>query len=86
MGEMPRILICNCERSMTLDGKVIGKALGQDELKVHTNLCRRDMAAFEAAAGTDGPLLIGCTQEAPLFSEIIEEEGLPANCKVRHYS
>ncbi|MBA4783679.1 MAG: 4Fe-4S binding protein [Rhizobiales bacterium] len=78
MGEVPRLLICNCEKSMVLDGAAIGKALGTEALRVHSNLCRMELAAFEKEAGKDGALIVACTQEAPLFSEIIDEGNLAA--------
>lgn len=81
MGDTPRILICNCEKTMTLDGKAIGAALGLGELKVHTNLCRRDLSSFEKNAEEEGKLIVACTQEAPLFSEVIDEGGLSANAR-----
>ncbi len=75
MGETSRVLVCNCEKTMELDGAALGDALGVGALKVHTNLCRRDLSAFEREAVGEGELVIACTQEAPLFGEIIEEEG-----------
>lgn len=81
MGDMPRVLICNCEKTMSLDGKAIGEAIGVGELKVHTNLCRRDLSAFEKGAEGEGQLIVACTQEAPLFSEVIDESGLAAEAR-----
>lgn len=81
MGEMPRVLICNCEKTMTLDGKAIGRALDLGDLPVHTNLCRRDLGVFEREAEGGGELIVACTQEAPLFSEIIEEGDFAVNTR-----
>ena len=68
-----RVLICNCERTMALDGGALGRALGEDgALTVHSHLCRAGIQAFENSL--DGtPMLVACTQEAPLFSEVAEE-------------
>ena len=68
-------LICNCEKSMALDGKAIGKALDIGELPVHSYLCRSEIDKFEAALTGDAPLCVGCTQESPLFAEIAAEAG-----------
>ncbi len=67
-------LICNCNRTMPLDGKALARALksGQPPV-VHTELCRKHLAAFEAAVKNGGDLVVACTQEAPLFSELHEE-------------
>lgn len=69
------IMVCNCERTMSIDGDRLGAALGCDPLKVHSHLCRTEIARYEAALGQDRPLLVACTQEAPLFREIAEETG-----------
>jgi len=66
---------------MTLDGKAIGAVLGLGELKVHTNLCRRDLSSFEQNVEEDGKLIIACTQEAPLFSEVMDEGRFSADAR-----
>ncbi len=74
-----RLLICNCNKTMPLDGKALGNALGRDAPYVHSELCRRHIAAFEGAAKSGDDLVVACTQEAPLFSELYEQwrgEGL----------
>ena len=67
-------LVCNCNKTMTLDGKALGAALRQGAaVPVHTELCRRHLAAFESAVKSGNDLVVACTQEAPLFSELREE-------------
>jgi ferredoxin len=68
-----KILLCNCAKTMSVDGAAIGTALGDNALVVHTQLCRTDIAAYETALDGDEPLLVACTQEAPLFSEVAAE-------------
>lgn len=75
-----RVMLCNCERTMTLDGKAIAKALGaDDEPEICSHLCRTEVARFADALNTDEPLLVACTQEAPLFRELAEEAGKGGN-------
>lgn len=69
----PRILLCNCEKTMRLDAHRIA-GLEKDHI-IHTQLCRAQMTSFEKALATGEPLLVACTQEAPLFQEIAEERG-----------
>lgn len=69
----PRILLCNCQRTMRLDAKRIAGI--DDDTPIHSHLCRSQLAAFETALAGDAPLLVACTQEAPLFSEIAEDAG-----------
>ncbi len=66
-------LVCNCEKTMELDGAKIAKALDLDGLKVHTHLCRTELSEFENALAKSDDILVACTQEAPLFAEITDE-------------
>ncbi len=69
-------LICDCERTMPLDAAALTRALGLSAPPgIHTQLCRSQLDSFRAAAGDGAPMLVGCTQEAPLFDETLEEMG-----------
>ncbi|MHA1537991.1 MAG: 4Fe-4S dicluster domain-containing protein [Alphaproteobacteria bacterium] len=63
-----QILVCDCEGTMKLDPKALAKGLG-GEVKVNTQLCRAQIDNFEAALAAGTPVLVACTQEAPLFAE-----------------
>jgi heterodisulfide reductase subunit A-like polyferredoxin len=64
-------LICNCNRTMPLDGKALARALKLDTpFAVQSELCRRHVSAFEAAVKNGDDLVVACTQEAPLFTEL----------------
>jgi ferredoxin len=62
-------LICNCNQTMPLDPKALGQALDED-LSLHTTLCRRDAPAFQKACRSRDDLVVACTQETRLFSEL----------------
>jgi ferredoxin len=64
-----QVLICDCEGTMPLDGKALAKALDGKELAVNHQLCRTQLDTFRKAGGDGTPLLVACTQEAPLFLE-----------------
>ncbi len=69
--ERRKLLLCNCNRTMPLDGKAVAGALELDEAPhIHSELCRRHIAAFEAAVKSGDDLVVACTQEAPLFTEL----------------
>lgn len=69
-----KVLVCNCEKTMALDGKRLSQALGIAEpATIHNHLCRSQIPVFEANLAGDEPLLVCCTQESPLFSEVAEE-------------
>ena len=78
-----KIMLCNCGKSMPLDGTTINEACGQADAgsDVATSLCRtqqdRLTAAMEAI-GADEQLLVACTQEEKTFKDIASELGKPA--------
>lgn len=68
-----RIMVCNCQKTMEIDGQKLGAALGQDgPLSVHTELCRGGLDAFRKAAVSGEDVHVACTQEAPLFLEVAD--------------
>ncbi|MEO1720187.1 MAG: 4Fe-4S binding protein, partial [Pseudomonadota bacterium] len=69
-----KLLVCNCQKTMSIDGARLAEALGRDEpLAVATELCRSECSIFESGLATGQPIQVACTQEAPLFAEIAEE-------------
>lgn len=54
---------------MPLDPKALGQALDED-LTLHTTLCRRDAPAFQKACRSRDELVVACTQESRLFNEL----------------
>jgi ferredoxin len=72
-----KLLVCNCEGTMTLDGKRLAKACAAAEAPfVNSQLCRAQLENFRAAVAAGRPLLVACTQEQPLFDEVLRETGL----------
>ncbi|HUU71425.1 MAG TPA: 4Fe-4S binding protein [Burkholderiales bacterium] len=68
------IKLCNCNRSMALDAQKIGKALGSAQpVKIYEGLCRRQAGAFRDAL-SDDDVIVACTQEAQLFSELAADQ------------
>jgi ferredoxin len=71
-----KVIVCSCEDTMTLDPERIAKGCGA-RVSAARHLCRSEVDRFVAAA-RDGALTVTCTQEAPLFREIAEDQGLAA--------
>jgi ferredoxin len=67
------ILICSCEDTMRLDAAAIRRGCRNSEISEFRQLCRAQLDHFRNAAKAEGSLVVGCTQEAPLFGE--EAEG-----------
>ena len=66
--------VCSCNNTVPLDAKALAAALKtSDPLKVDHRLCHSDAAAFQAALGAGDDVVVACTQEAQLFSEIAQK-------------
>ncbi|MBC7804301.1 MAG: 4Fe-4S binding protein, partial [Candidatus Parcubacteria bacterium] len=72
--------LCNCNKTMPLDARQLAAALNTGALTIHTELCRKESAAFSAVLG-DPDVVVACTQEAPLFSELAE--GAQSHAKMK---
>ena len=74
MAEKRTILVCSCENTMSLDADAISRGCRGAQVKTASQLCRAEIERFRAAAAGGEPVTIGCTQEAPLFSEVAGEQ------------
>lgn len=70
-----KILVCSCEDTMPLDGRVLARGCGNAEIVGGRQLCRAELGRFRALMGSGAPITVGCTQEAPLFRDIAAESG-----------
>jgi ferredoxin len=78
MAERPQnILICSCDDTMPLDADAVRRGCG-GKVATADHLCRLQLDRFRAAVVGGEPCIVGCTQEAPLFSEVAgENENAP---------
>jgi ferredoxin len=66
--------LCSCNRTMALDAKALGRALGLDAApEVATALCQHELARF--AADVSGDALVACMQESRLLGDAAEKGG-----------
>ena len=65
-------LICNCNQTIPLQAQTLGQALGE-KLNLHTSLCRREAGQFQQAIKTGDTVVVACTQEKRLFTELAEQ-------------
>ena len=68
----PDILICSCEDTMPLDSAAVKRGCRGANVLTARQLCRAELEKFRAAAAGEASLIVGCTQEAPLFSELAQ--------------
>ena len=57
---------------MPLQAQTLGQALGE-KLNLHTSLCRREAGQFQQAIKTGDTVVVACTQEKRLFTELAEQ-------------
>src|SRR5688572_26802957 len=74
MADKRTILVCSCEDTMPLDAEAIRRGSRGADVTTVRHLCRAEIERFRAAAsGGEAPIVVGCTQEAPLFTEVAGE-------------
>ncbi|MEE2745586.1 MAG: 4Fe-4S binding protein, partial [Pseudomonadota bacterium] len=67
------IHICDCEGTIPLDKKTVSKFFSEPNVKINTHLCRSQIDNFTSAVSEGDPMVVCCTQEAPLFIETAEK-------------
>src|SRR5665647_232454 len=67
-------LICDCNQTMPLDARSLGASLNET-LTLHSTLCRREAGAFLKAVESGEELVLACTQETRLFTQLAEQPG-----------
>ena len=73
---MSQKLVCNCNGTMPLDAKALG-------LPVHQSLCRQEVGSFLKALDGSDSLIVACTQEGALFSELADQSEKPLVAPLR---
>ncbi len=69
------ILVCSCEETMPLDQGALKRGCQGATLVSNRQLCRAQLDRFQTALKGSEALLVGCTQEAPLFADLAAEAG-----------
>jgi ferredoxin len=75
MARPKKILMCSCEKTMPLDVGAVQRGCRNIDVTTANYLCRTEVQQFRAAVDSGSDLVVGCTQEAPLFSELAGEGG-----------
>src|SRR5258708_7303816 len=69
------VVICSCEDTMPLDAGGVRRGCHGKEVTTARQICRSELDRFRALAHGAAALTVGCTQEAPLFSDVAAENG-----------
>ncbi len=70
----PTLFICSCERTMPLAPASAGEAISARVVEGH-QFCGAELDRVRTALGKPGEIVIACTAQAPLFTEVSEELG-----------
>ena len=73
---MSQKLVCNCNGTMPLDQKTLG-------VTVHHSLCRQEVGSFLKALDGSDSIIVACTQEGALFSELADQAEKPLVAPLR---
>ena len=63
------VLICDCEGTIKYDKKTLSKLFDGAQVEINTHLCRSQIENFSKSVAEGEPMVVACTQEAPLFIE-----------------
>src|SRR5438105_13934622 len=75
MPDRRALVVCSCEDTMPLDGRAFERGCQGTDIISGRQLCRAELERIRALLSSGAPITIGCTQEAPLFREIVAESG-----------
>ena len=88
-----KVLICNCENTMEIDGEAISKACSSaSKCDVYDNLCGTQLdlvlEQLKTTKENNKNLFIACTQEQHTFEQLAEENNLdaPKTFNIREYA
>jgi len=71
--EPQKILVCSCADTMPLEFAALRRCLRGAEIVAGQQLCRAELDSVRAALDGGAPVLLACTQEAPLFETLAGE-------------
>lgn len=72
MADRPqKVLICSCENTMPLNADALRLSCRSTTVEIASSLCRAETARVQNALKDGDRIVVGCTQEAPLFSELV---------------
>lgn len=76
MANKPRqIVVCSCEDTVPLDAGALRKACKGADVTSGRQFCRAELDRFRGMAAGGGDITVACTQEAPVFSDAVADNG-----------
>ncbi len=76
MADKPRqIVVCSCEETIPLDADALRPHCKGADVSAGRQFCRAELDRFRGMAAAGGDITIACTQEAPVFSDAVADNG-----------
>lgn len=76
MADKPRqIVVCSCEDTIPLDAGALRTDCKGADVTSGRQFCRAELDRFRGLAAGGGDITIACTQEAPVFSDAVADNG-----------
>ena len=69
------ILVCSCERTMPSYAQDVARACSGAHVEAGDQFCGAELERVRAVLGGADLVTVGCTQQRPLFEEVIDELG-----------
>ncbi len=69
------LFVCNCNKTMPLDGAALGRALGTRGATASCIRCCASASSRSSPTAPRGDLIVACTQEQRLLGDVAEEGG-----------
>jgi ferredoxin len=67
------IFLCSCEGTSPVDALVVQRTCRGAKVETGTQLCRAELERVRAGLASATSVVIGCTQEAPLFTQVKQD-------------
>ena len=64
------VFLCSCEDTMKVDAGAVRRGCRDTKVEIARQLCRAELERFREGLASGAPMIVGCTQESPLFSEV----------------
>ena len=76
MADKPRqIVVCSCEDTIPLDADALRPHCKGADITSGRQFCRAELDRFRSLTAGGGDITVACTQEAPVFSDAIADNG-----------
>jgi len=64
------VFLCSCEDTMKVDAGAVRRGCRDTKVEIARQLCRAELERFREGLASGAPMIVGCTQESPLFREV----------------